>query len=172
MAAWVGGEEDALRHQLFPGDPLAGEKEATQEHSCGQPGSSAADGGTAQTQPLLHDVDLPEKVSAADFHGQAAEQDEGSVDPQNRRDRDRVPVDDPGVVGGEMAAALAGEKGTDQGDEEHEVAGQGEKQHHAVAAEEVSGTTTSGRPVVPVFAVAATTSRPAGYRRLAAKSRV
>ena len=63
-------------------------------------------------------------------------------------------------------------KVTYQGDEKHEVAGQGEKQHHAVAAEEISGSTTARGPVVPIFAVAATTSRPAGYRRLAAKSRV
>ena len=38
--------EDALRHHLFPGDPLAGEKQGTQENSCCQPGSSATDGRT------------------------------------------------------------------------------------------------------------------------------
>ena len=74
------------------------------------------------------------------------------------------------LLASEMAAALAGEKGADQGDEEHQVAGQGKKQHHAVAAQQVSGSAAARWPILPIFAIPATTSWPAGYRRFAAKS--
>src|ERR1700744_2769837 len=47
VATRVGGKEDALRHQLFPRNPLPGEKQCAQKDSCGQPGSGAADRGTA-----------------------------------------------------------------------------------------------------------------------------
>src|SRR5271170_2499232 len=69
-----------------------------------------------------------------------------------------------------MAAALASEKRADQGDEEHQVAGQAEKQYHAVAAEEVAWPAPAGWPVLPVFTVSPAACRPAGNRRLTAKS--
>src|ERR1700691_264234 len=109
-------------------------------------------------------------MPAADFHGQAAEHDQRGVDPQNGRQRDRAPVKNPVVVDGEMTATLTGKKSTHQGNEEHEVAGQGKKQDHAVAAQQIAGSTAAGRSVLPILAVSTTTGGPAGNRRFTAKS--
>src|ERR1700684_612847 len=109
-------------------------------------------------------------MPAADLHGQAAQHNQRGVDPQNGRQCDRAPVENPLVVDREMATALAGGKGTDQGNEEHEVAGQGKKQHHAVTAQQVTGSAPARRPVIPVLTVSTTACGPAGNWRVAAKS--
>src|SRR5271156_5766525 len=111
-----------------------------------------------------------EKMPASYFHGEAAEQNQCGVDPQNGRQPDGVPVAHPGIRVVEMTAALTGKKRADQGNEKHQVAGQGKKQHHAVAAQQITRPTPAGWAVLPVLTIATAACRPAGYRRFAAKS--
>src|ERR1700753_1764079 len=111
MAAGVGGKEHPLIDELFPGHPLSSEKQATQKDRRGQPGGRATDGRPAKAQPFFHHVDFLEEVPAADFHGEAAQQNQSSVDPEDGGYGDRSPVNNPLIGGSEMAGALAGEKG-------------------------------------------------------------
>src|SRR5580704_17789667 len=110
------------------------------------------------------------KMPAAYLHGEAAQQNQRGIDPQDGRQRDGTPIKNPGIGSSEMAAALASKKSTDQGDKEHQVAGQSEKQHHAVAAQQIARSTPAGLAVFPILTVATAACRPAGNRWLAAES--
>ena len=152
---------EALLDELLPGDPLAGEEERAEDKGGDQPRSSALDGGTAEAEPLVHDVDFPEKLAAGHLHGEAAEDENGGVDPENGRDGERVPVGDVVLAGVEVAGTLAHEEGADQSDEEHEVAGKGEEDSETVAGEQFARAATAMGAIIPVVAVASSAGWPA-----------
>ena len=155
VAALVGAEEDVLRGELTPGDPLAGEKEEAEDDGGGEPGECAAGDGFSDAEPLVHDVGLAEHAAARDLHGGGAEEKDGGVEPEDGRDVGGGPGVDVVVVDVDVAGGLIDEEGADDGDEEHEVAGEGEEDAHAVAMETLVGAAAAVGAFVPVVAVAA-----------------
>src|ERR1700733_9037480 len=83
VAALVGTEEDVLRGELMPADPLTGEKEEAKDSGGGEPGECAAGDGLAEAKPLVHDVGFAEHGAAGDFHGDRAEEKDGGVEPED-----------------------------------------------------------------------------------------
>jgi len=59
------------------------------------------------------------------------------------------------VVGVEVAGGLVDEKSADDGDEEHEIAGQSEEEAHAIAMEALIGAAATVGTIVPVVVVSA-----------------
>ncbi len=58
------------------------------------------------------------------------------------------------VVGVDVAGGLVDEEGADDGDKEHQVAGEGEEDAHAVAMEAFVGAAAAVGAIVPVVVVA------------------
>lgn len=167
MAAGVGEEEDVLQGELGPGDPLADEEDDAQNDGSGDPGDGGAGDGLAQAEPLVHDVDLVEHAAAGGLHGDGAEDEDDCVEPEDRRNEGWGPLVDVVVVGVEMAGVLADEEGADDGDEEHQVAGESEEDAHAVADEALARAAATVGTVVPVIVVAAATGALIGGRSAA-----
>ena len=107
---------------------------------------------------------LTEHVAAGDLHGDGAEEEDGGVEPEDGRDGGGEPLVDVVVVGVEVAGGLVDEEGADDGDEEHEVAGEGEEDAHAVAVEALVRAAAAVGTVVPVVAVAAAAGALVGWR--------
>ena len=76
------------------------------------------------------------------------------VEPEDGRDDGGAPLVDVVVVGVDVAGGLVDEEGADDRDEEHEVAGEGEEDAHAVAMEALVGAAVAVGAFVPVVAVA------------------
>jgi len=110
------------------------------------------------------------ELAAAHLHGDAGEQQDGGVDVEDGRDGERMPVQDVGSVAIKVAGGLAEEESGHERHEEHEVAGQGGEDTHAVASEQ--GTWATAMTVVPVFVAATAAGGTTIYRWSAAKSRV
>ena len=139
---------------MVPGDPLAGEKEQAEDDGGGEPGERAAGDGFAEAEPLVHDVVLAEHGAAGELHGDGADEKDGGVEPEDGRDGGGDPLVDVVVVGVEVAGGLVDEEGADDGDEEHEVAGEGEEDAHAVAMEAFVRAAAAVGAVAPVVVVA------------------
>src|SRR5262249_14325765 len=131
-------EVEALLNELLPGDPLSGEEERPQDKGCDHPRRGALDGGTPEAKPLVHDVDFAEELAAGYRHGEAAEDEDGGVDPEDGRNGQGVPVGDVVLAGVEVAGALTHEEGADKSDEEHEIASEGEENSEPVAGEKLA----------------------------------
>ena len=71
VAAGIGGEEEALGGEVFPGHPLPDEKDNAEGDGGGEPGRGSARGGTAHAEPLFHHIDFVEELAAGHFHGDA-----------------------------------------------------------------------------------------------------
>ena len=149
-------EGDSLKRELMPGEHLAGEEERTQHQGCDEPRQSAARGGLAQAEPLLHGVDGVEHVAAGDLDGDRAEQQDRGVEPEDARDGQGEPLVDVVAVGVEVAVALGAEEDTDDGDEEHQDRAEGEEEAEAIGGEALTGPATRAGGFVPVIVVAAT----------------
>ena len=127
-------------------------------------GMSAAGDGFAEAEPLVHDVGLAEHGAAGDLHGDGAEEKDGGVEPEDGRDGGGEPGVDVVVVGVDVAGGLVDEEGADDGDEEHEVAGEGEEDAHAVAMEALVGAAAAVGALVPVVVVASAAGALVGWR--------
>ena len=154
VAALVGLEEDVLGGEFAPGDPLADEEEHSESDGSGEPGKSAACDGFAETEPLVHDVVLMEHLAARELHGGRAEEEDCGVEPEDAGDDGGDPLVDVVVVGVDVTGGLIDEEGADDGDEEHQVAGECEEDAHAVAMKTLVGTAATVGAIVPAFAIA------------------
>ena len=155
VAALAGAEEDVLGGELTPGYPLAGQEGEAEDDGCGEPGECAAGDGLAETEPLVHNVVFAEHLAAGEFHGDGADEEDGGVEPEDAGNEGGDPLVDVVVVGVDVAGGLVDEKSGDDGDEEHQVAGEGEEDAEAIAMEAFVGATMAVGSVVPVVAVAA-----------------
>ncbi len=156
VAALVGLEEDVLAGQLAPRYPLTCEEEYAESDGRREPGESAAGDWFAKAKPLVHDVGLAKHVAAGELDGAGAKEEDDGVEPQDGRDGGGEPLVDVVVVGVEVAGGLVDEEGADDGDEEHEVAGKGEEDTHAIAMETLVGAASTMGAFVPVVVVAPT----------------
>ena len=68
------------------------------------------------------------------------------------------------VVGIEVAGGLIDKERADDCDEEHEVAGEGEEDAHAIAVEALVGAAATVRAIVPVVVVTAAAGPFVGWR--------
>ena len=84
-------------------------------------------------------VGFAEHAAAGDLDGDGAEQKDGGVEPEDGGDGGGEPVVDVVVVGVEVAAGLGDEEDADEGDEEHEIAAEGEEEADAVRGRGVRG---------------------------------
>jgi hypothetical protein len=154
MAALVGLEEDVLAGQLAPRYPLTCEEEYAESDGCRKPGKSAAGDWFAEAKPLVHYVGFAEHVAAGELDGAGAKEEDDGVEPQDGRNGGGEPLVDVMVVGVEVAGGLIDEEGADDGDEEHEVAGEGEEDTHSIAMEALVGAASTVGALVPVVVVA------------------
>jgi hypothetical protein len=153
-------------------NPLAAE-EGTAEHDGGdEPGCGAADSGAAEAEPLFHDVDFVEELAARDFDGERGEQEDSSVDPEDRGYGERVPVGDDVVSGRDVHRALAHEERADEHGEEDEVGREDGEDGHPIADELLAGAVTARMAGVPVLVASAAARRSAIHRWLAAEAGV
>src|SRR5271156_4673750 len=164
VTALVGLEEDVLGGELAPCDPLAGEEEQAERDGSREPREGAAGNGFADAEPLVHDVVFAEHLAAGELHGGGAKEKDGGVEPENARDDGGDPHVDVVIVGVDVAGGLVDEEGADDGDEEHEVAGEGEEDAHAIAMEALVGAAATVGSVVPVVAVATAAGALVGRR--------
>jgi hypothetical protein len=154
MAALIGLEEDVLSSEFAPGDPLTGEEEDAEGHGGGEPGECAASDGFAEAEPLVHDVVFAEHLTARELHRHGAEEEDGGVEPEDAGDDGGGPLVDVVVVGVDVAGGLIDEEGADDGDEEHQVTGEGEEDAHTVAVKTFVGAASAMGAIVPAFAIA------------------
>ncbi len=157
VAGGVGTEVDVGGGELIPSDPLANQEQQSQAEGGQQPGSGAPGGGAAEAEPLVHNVGLMEHGTARDLRGGGAQDEDGRVEPEDGRDGGRQPFIDVAIVGVEVAGGLGHEENADEGDEEHEVAAQGEEEADAGLGEALPGAAATLGALAPVvaFAVAA-----------------
>jgi hypothetical protein len=156
VAALVRFEEDVLECELTPGDPLASEEEDAESDGGGEPGKGAAGDWFTEAKPLVHDVGFAKHVAAGELYGGGAEEENSGVEPEDGRDGGGEPLVDVAVVGVEVAGGLVDEESADDGDEEHEIAGEGEEYAHAIAMEALVGSAATVGAIVPVVVVSAT----------------
>src|SRR5271168_5223877 len=103
IAVGVGRVEEAFGGELLPCHPLSSDEEDAEDGGGNQPRSRAPDSRLAEAKPLLHDVDFTKELTPGHLDSEAAEQQDRSVEPQNRRYRQRMPVGD--VVAGAVDVA-------------------------------------------------------------------
>ena len=156
VAARVGAEEDVLGSKLIPGDPLTGEEEGSEEEGRRQPNRRAVGDRTSEAEPFVHGVDLAEHGLAGDLGGDGAEDESDGVEPEDGGDGGGEPFVDEAVVGIEVAAGLGDEEDTDEGDEEHEIAAEGEEEADAGLGKTLMGAAMTAGSIVPVIAIAFT----------------
>ena len=167
VAALVGAEEDVLGGEFLPGDPLAGQEESAEDYGGREPGESSASDGFADAEPLVHDVGFAEHGASGDLHGCGGEKKDGGVEPEDAGDDGGNPLVDVVVVGVDVSGGLINEEGADDGDEEHEVAGESEEDTEAVAVESLVGAAAAVGALVPVVAVSSSAGALVGWRTAA-----
>src|ERR1035437_5268480 len=111
--------------ELMPCEHLAGEEERPEGQCCEQPGQRTARGGLAEAEPLFHGVDLVKHVAACELDRDGTEQQDGGVEPEDRRDGGGEPGVDVVVVGVDVVGGLR-EEDADDANEEHEDGAEGE----------------------------------------------
>ena len=153
FAAGVGAEEDVLGGELAPGHPLAGEEDEAEREGDGEPEGGAARGGTAEADPLVHDVVLVEHGAAGELGGDGAEEQDGGVEPQDGGDCGGEPVVDVARVGVDVPGGLGDEEGAYDGDEEHQHGEESEEDADTDLRETLTGAALALRAAVPVVAV-------------------
>jgi hypothetical protein len=164
VTALVCTEEDVLGGELAPGDPLAGEEGEPEGDGRGEPWDGAAGDGFADAKPLVHDVIFAEHLAAGEFHGDGADDEDGGVEPEDAGYCGGCPLVDVAIVGVDVSGRLIDEEGGNDGNEEHEIAGEGEEDAHAIAMKTFVGATAAIGAIVPVIAVAAAAGTLVGWR--------
>ena len=103
-------------------------------------------------------------MAAGHLHAEGAEDEDDGVEPEDGRNGGWEPLVDVLVVGVEVSAGLADKEGADDGDEEHEVAGEGEEDAHAVAAEAFARALVTVGAFIPIVVVAPAAGTLVGWR--------
>src|SRR5579875_797133 len=98
VAAGVGGEEEALRGEVFPGHPLADEEGDAERDGGGEPRCGATGGWASHAEPLLHNIELMKELAARHLHGDAGEDEDGGVEVEDGRNVQWVPIHDVGTL--------------------------------------------------------------------------
>src|ERR1700683_1200516 len=121
----------------------------------GERGGGGGAGGGGGGEPFFHDVDFAEEMAAGHFDGEGGEEEDGSVDPEDGRRGEKMPVGDDIVGGVDVDRALPDEEGANEDGEEDEVASEAGEHSHAIADELLAWTVTARVAGVPVFVAAA-----------------
>ena len=133
---------------------MAGEEDEAKGERQAQPEGGAFGDGATDAEPFIHGVLFAKHSLAGDLGGDRAEQKDGGVEPEDGGDGGGEPVVDEAVVGVEVAAGLGDEEDADQGDEEHEIATEGEEEADAGLGEAFAGAAMAGGAVAEVVAIA------------------
>src|SRR5208282_2366189 len=150
--------------QPAPCDSLSGQEKNSEQEGCSDPRNGAAQSRLAQSQPLLEHVDLAEDMHARPLDAQAAQQENGGIEIENRRQAKRGPVAREFVGAGiHRQACLTREKGQNQHGKKEHVRGEGRKKKKSDAMETLA---RAAPLILPVVVPAAATSAgwPAGHR--------
>ena len=125
----------------------------------------------AQSEPFFEDVEFAEDMLPGPFHGEAAEQQDGGVEEEDRRQQHGMPVADLAKGFGVHAhACLARVKQRHEHDKEHHVAGQCTENKGAGAMQGLARAAPRTSPLV-VAPAAPASGGPAVDGRLATGSR-
>ena len=95
-------------------------------------------------------------MATGDLYGDGAKDENGGVEPEDWRNYCGEPLINVLVVSVVAAAGLRDKEGADDGDEEHEVAGESEEDSEAGAAKILARASTALGAIIPVVVVAAT----------------
>jgi len=169
MAAGIGAEEDLLRGELIPGGPLASEEEASEKKREREPEGGALRDGTSYAEPLIHGILFTEHGLTGDLGGNGTEKEDGGIEPEDGGNGGGEPLVDEVAIGVEVAAGFGDEEDADQGDEEHEVAAEGEEETDACPGEALARAAMALGAIVEVVPIAfAVATRALICRRLLA----
>src|SRR5579884_240991 len=172
VAVLAGGEKQSLGSELLPCHPLASQEKRAQDGCPNEPRSSAANSGTSQAEPFFHDINFVKKMATRHFHRQTAKEQNSRIDPENGRNRQRMPVGNVVVANIEVSGILADKEGTHQSDKEDQIACESEEKAEPVAGEEFTRAAPSVWVVVPIVVAASAACRPSIYGRFAPDSSV
>jgi hypothetical protein len=127
-------------------------------------------GRTTESEPLLEHIELAKDIVARKFHRQAAQNQNRSIQKEDRRQKNWAPVADllvrPRI---HVCACLPREKQHDQHGEKHHVAGETKEDEKADAVQQFAWAASFMPPIVVTTTASASGGAPV-HRRLAADS--